>query len=92
MFLTAQYIATPNPKVCTSKKNFWSDEENYHFQEQVRLTTRLRDSDLKSADVILDMDKQEIVKCRKRKEDTTYETIFSYFQEHYQHYLSAVTA
>lgn len=90
MFLTASYLKTSNPKTNTSQKNFWANDENYHYEEQVQLVKKLRASDLKNSELILDLDRKEIVKCRRPKEDSTFETLFEYFQTHYAEYLAAL--
>lgn len=95
MYLTAQYVMKPTGIMSTSAKGFWSNPHNYHFEERVQITRHLRDSDLKGANVILDLARKEVMKCRARKEDPisakqTYDEIYDYFYTHYKEYLDKV--
>ena len=64
MFITSYYEITPaNPKA-TSQPGFWSDPSNLYADEIVNITRKLNDSDLKRANLILDLRNKEVIKCR----------------------------
>lgn len=46
----------------TGEKGYWSNPENYQWDELVEFATRLRNSDRKRAGVILDITNQQIEK------------------------------
>jgi hypothetical protein len=96
MFLIAQYLKTPNDKVCTSAVKFWSNPDNYSYSEMLDFVRNVRNSDLTNANVILDLKNKEVVKCRGTKETPLAETnrnfqeIYDYFYHHYPETLDKI--
>lgn len=97
MYLTAQYIKTVKDHVSTSTKNLWNNDKNYVYEEVVGFCKHLRNSDLKQANVILDLETNEIVKCRAGKNNPvdgtqTFDEIFQYFYSNYSQYFDRMLA
>ena len=69
MYITSVYIITPvNPKA-TSRLKYWDNPNNFVADEVVSITRNLNDSDLKRANLILDLEKKEVLKCRRYQLD-----------------------
>ena len=65
MYITSVYIISPvNPKA-SSRPKFWSNPDNFIADEVVSITRHLNDSDLKRANLILDLRNKEVMKCRR---------------------------
>jgi len=65
MYLTSTYYIKPAPHASSSKKNFFSDSDNLRLDETVALIRNIRNTDLRRANVILNLRTQEVVKCRQ---------------------------
>jgi hypothetical protein len=95
MFLTARYIKTPTGKNSTSIKGFGLNPDNYVYEEVVGFVRNLQYTDLRQANVILDLKKSEIIKCRATKnnpvtpggqKEQSFDEIFQYFYSNYSQY------
>lgn len=95
MYLAATYYIRPNGTACTSQKNFFSNPANLALDESITLVRNLRYSDLTKANVILDLQKKELVKNRSYRIDkelvpeATYETLYKHFHGIYPKELDA---
>jgi hypothetical protein len=84
LFITATYLLSP------ISGQFNHDPNNIQRSESVQIIKRLKDRDLKTANIILDISNKSIVKCRTSKENGTmfngdedYKEIYAYFNLHY---------
>lgn len=89
MYITASYLINAvNPKF-TSQPNFSDDPNNYMADEVVSITRKIRDSDLKKCNVILDVKNKVVVKCRdfqldgKVVKEPNFDKLMEHFQEMY---------
>ena len=79
----------PRNSVSSSQPNFWRNPENFIADEVVSLTKRLRTSDLKKCNVILDIKKNDVIKCRDFQvngelvTDRNYDKLLTYFRRQY---------
>src|ERR1700735_760002 len=89
MFITASYVFYPTDPKSTSKPGFSKDPSNYIADEVVSLVKKLRDNDLKRCNVILNVKRKEVIKCRnfqlngKLVEKPDYDTLLEHFKEMY---------
>jgi len=88
MYIISQYLLTPNNDH-TSATKFFEDPQNFAIDEVIVLAKRIRMKDLQRANLILDLTKKEVVKCRKYYKDTklvkdpTYQEMFEYMKSLY---------
>jgi hypothetical protein len=88
MFITASYLRYPIDPKSTSKPNS-QRKSDMILDEVVSLVKKLRDSDLKRCNVIINVKRQEVVKCRdfqldgKIVENPSYEALLEHFHELY---------
>jgi hypothetical protein len=86
MFIVSTYVLNAGDKKNTSKKGFFSDPRNFAVDESISLVRNIRDNDLKRANLILNLKKKTVVKCREYHkdgvlvEDTSYEDLLEYFK------------
>jgi len=95
--MTAKYIKSPNERKHTSSPKFGANPDNYHYEEVAGFTRKIRNNDLASCDVIIDLVKKEVIKCRVNAKkggftDTSYDTIYKYFESNYADAMRAVMA
>ena len=87
----AFYKAVPkNPKL-TSRPGYTKDPNNMQWEETINITRGLKDKDLAQAQVIINLNKKEIVRNTIGK-GSNFNSILAYFQESYPKYINPVIA
>lgn len=84
--LLAFYSRVPKNKKDSHKKDFGKTEDNWAMNEHVQFSLGLRDKDLVSANIILDLNEKKVVKCTL-KEGLSFIQLFSYFKQNYPQYV-----
>jgi len=84
VFLITTYVRTPTDK-----------QGNRRYDEIVGFTHKIRNSDLKSCHVIIDLVNKSVVKCSISEDNETFgcksfEDIYKYFQTHYPEAIQSV--
>jgi hypothetical protein len=82
-YLFARYIQRPRDKTKTHIKGYMLDEKNTQFDEVISFATRVKTKDLTMSRVILNLDKQLVVK-NSINEEATFEQLYGYFAQNYQ--------
>jgi hypothetical protein len=89
MFITATFIINAaNPKA-TSQPDHSKNPKNFIADEVVSITKKIRDSDLKKCNVILDVKNKEVLKCRnfqmggQQVTNPNYQMLLEHFQAMY---------
>jgi len=86
MFLVAYYYQKPsNNRVRTSRAGWMLQPNAVSYDEQVALTTKIKNKDMAMAKVILDLRARRVVRNSWNK-DTDYESLFEYYQSNYPQY------
>lgn len=80
-YLIAVYTKVPRDKSRTHIKGFWDNEANYRFDEQITFATRLKNKDIETGHVILDMLNSKVIK--NRSGDRPFDDLFAYFHKTY---------
>jgi len=88
LFIISSYGLKPN-NYHSSATDFFKDANNFAIDEVIVLSKKLKMQDLQRANLILDLSKKELVKCRKYYKDSklvkdpTYDEMFSYMKTLY---------
>lgn len=84
MYLLVKYIANLNTRVSSSKKGNWHNPNNVTLSELVEFSRSLSNTDIRQADTVLDLKKEELVKSRRPdKFEQNYESAYAYFYKYY---------
>jgi hypothetical protein len=85
MFLTATYLISP------ITHQFSNDDNNIQRSEMVQLVNKVKNRDLKTANIILDIDNKQVLKCRTSKDNGTifdgsesFDEIYKYFYDQHR--------
>lgn len=78
VYLVAKYTATPRNRSQTYKSGYVTDSDNMQWNEEVDVVTRLKDKDLVSARIILNIIEQKVVK-NNFNNDKSFMELFQYF-------------
>lgn len=78
VFLVAKYSTKPRNKFQTYVKDHVKTEENMQWDESVDIVTHIKDKDLSTARIILNITKQSIVK-NNFNTDKDFMELFQYF-------------
>lgn len=81
-FLIARYLQTPADKRKTHIKGYITEQGNVSYNENVIFADKLRDRDI-TAEVIINLSKQVVVKCRFQDERLSFERLREYYQKQY---------
>lgn len=83
IYLVAYYYQKPsNHRVRTQIAGWMKDQKNVSWDEQVSITRNLRNRDLSTARVILDLTKQKVVR-NSWNSDSSFADMFEYFVKNY---------
>jgi hypothetical protein len=90
-FLLAFYYAQPSNKKITSQRGFMKNPDAMHQKEQVVVVRNLKNSDLDTASVILDVLNKKVVKCRSGNQ-ASFDGLWAYYLKNYSDYLAPLDA
>ena len=76
------YIQTPKYPKRTHEKGYWSNSENYQWDELVEFSLGIKNKDVLNYSIIMNIDEGVIVKNSMSKEKD-FAVLYSYYREHY---------
>ena len=83
MYLVAYYYQKPaNQRVRTARPGWMKDPRSTSWDERVAITRKLKNSDLSMAKVILDLDRQSVIRDNWGTQ-RSYTELFDYFHKNY---------
>lgn len=89
MYLLAKYLLRPRESHRTAQKGYWQQEGAGQLDEQLSFSRKVRNSDLQSCNVILDLSKKKIVKCVVGDlQGSDYNRVFDYFKTNYPEHIA----
>ncbi len=95
MHLTSTYYIRPKNNFNTSSTNFFSNPDNLVIDETVSLVKNLRMTDLKRANLVLDLKNKKVLKCRRYRMgkdmviNPDYQKLYDFFKDIYPNELDA---
>ena len=90
VYLVAYYVCKPKNKyVNTGTKGWMDNPDNVAWDEQISITLKLKNKDLSTAKVILDLSNQTVYR-NGWKTEKSFNELFEHFYTGYQKYLDPV--
>lgn len=89
IYLVAQYVARPRDPRKTHIAGYMKDVNNFQYDERVQITTRLRNQDLYTAKIILNLSNKTVDK-NSFNELKNFNELFKYFFKGYNKYITEV--
>jgi len=89
IYLIANYVAKPRNPRKTHVPGYMKDPANVQFDEQVQISTRLRNKDIQTAKIIIDLTKKE-VQQNSFNHNKDFKELFKYFFKGYHKYVTEV--
>lgn len=89
IYLVAQYVARPRDPRKTHIAGYMKDPNNFQYDERVQITTRLRNQDLYTAKVILNLSTKTVDK-NSFNNNKNFDEMFKYFFKGYHKYITEV--
>lgn len=89
IYLVAQYVARPRDPRKTHIAGYMKDPNNFQYDERVQITTRLRNQDLYTAKVILNLSTKTVDK-NSFNNNKNFDEMFKYFFKGYHKYITKV--
>jgi hypothetical protein len=90
VYLVAYYVCKPKNKyVNTSEKGWMDNADNVAWDEQIGITVKLKNRDVTTAKVILDLSNRTVYR-NGWKTDKSFNELFEHFYTGYQKYLDPV--
>jgi hypothetical protein len=90
IYLIASYSIRPRNPGLTFQKDYIKQDQNIQYSESVAIARKLRDSDLTTAQVILDITSEKVIKCSYQGHERRYESLLEYYQRNYPSYVNPV--
>lgn len=91
LHLLAYYAITPkNPQFCV-RKGYIKDPNNINYEESINITRGLRDKDIASTSVILNLSQQKVVR-NVFNDNRDFASLLAHFQQGYPQYINPVVA
>jgi fructose-specific phosphotransferase system component IIB len=91
IYLVANYVAKPRNPRKTHVPGYMKDPANIQFDEQVQVSTRLRNQDLTTAKVIMNLSNKTVDK-NSFNGNKNFDELFKYFFKGYHKYITEVMA
>jgi hypothetical protein len=90
VFLISYYLTNSLNPNATSHTNFFKNKNNFVQDEHIEILYKLNLNQLKQADVVLNLSKHRVEKCRDygRFASSSYDDIFAYFYNIYPNELN----
>ena len=89
IYLVAKYIIRPRDPRKTHIPGYMKDPNNYQYDEQVQITSRLRTQDISTAKIILNLS-TKTVDTNSFNELKKFNELFKYFFKGYHKYITEV--
>lgn len=91
VFLVAYYFMRPVRRAHTQIKGWSKDPANIQYDEQIVMTRRLKNKDLETSKIILNLTDKKIVKDGWQS-SKTFDEYFEYFLKNYPQYTATAMA
>lgn len=91
IYLVANYVAKPRDPRKTHVPGYMKDPANVQFDEQVQVSARLRNQDLTTAKVIMNLSNKTVDK-NSFNGNKNFDELFKYFFKGYHKYITEVMA
>ena len=92
MYLLAKYYLRPRNPQHSARKGYWSEEGAGQMDEQLSFARKVRNSDLQTCNVILNLTEKKIIKCSIGDlSGSDYDRIFDYFKTNYPEHIAEAT-
>jgi hypothetical protein len=92
VYLVAYYMMKPkHQRVNTSAKGWMSNPDNVAYEEQIAVTTKLKNKDLNTAKIILNLVDRTVYR-NSWGDNKSFDQLFTHFYSGYQKYLDPVIA
>jgi fructose-specific phosphotransferase system component IIB len=91
IYLVAHYLAKPRDPRKTHVPGYMKDPANIRYDEQVQVSTRLRQQDLMTAKVIMNLTDKK-VEQNSFNHNRDFDELFKYFFKGYHKYITEVMA
>jgi hypothetical protein len=91
IYLVAQYVTRPRDPRKTHIAGYMKDPANYQYDERVQISTRLRNQDLYTAKIILNLSNKTVDK-NSFNDVKNFDELFKYFFKGYHKYITEVMA
>ena len=88
IYLMSFYKKIPKNKH-SAQKNFSKNPNNWQFNEEVHITRGLKNRDINTATIILNVSDEKIIK-RGPNQDVTYAELYQYYAIHYPQYIQVI--
>jgi fructose-specific phosphotransferase system component IIB len=89
IYLIANYVAKPRNPRQTYIPGYMKDPANVQYDEQVQISTRLRNKDIQTAKIIVDLTNKE-VQQNSFNNNRDFKELFKYFFKGYHKYITEV--
>lgn len=89
IYLVANYITRPKDPKMTHVAGYMKNPDNYQYDEQVQVSTRVRDKDILSAKIIMNLSDKTVDK-NAFNSNKDFNELFKYFFEGYHKYITEV--
>jgi hypothetical protein len=89
IYLVAQYVTRPRDPRKTHIAGYMKDPANYQYDERVQISTRLRNQDLYTAKIILNLSNKTVDK-NSFNDVKNFDELFKYFFKGYHKYITEV--
>jgi hypothetical protein len=89
IYLVAQYVTRPRDPRKTHIAGYMKDPNNFQYDERVQIATRLRNQDLYTAKVILNLSTKTVDK-NSFNNNKNFDEMFKYFFKGYHKYITEI--
>lgn len=89
IYLVAQYVTRPRDPRKTHIAGYMKDPNNFQYDERVQIATRLRNQDLYTSKVILNLSTKTVDK-NSFNNNKNFDEMFKYFFKGYHKYITEV--
>ncbi len=89
IFLVAYYYMKPQMRVKTQIKGWTKNENNFRYDEQVTITKALKNRDIETSKIILDLKNKKVVK-NSWGNSKTFDELFKYYLDNYPQYTASI--
>jgi len=91
IYLIANYVTRPRDPRRTHISGYMKDPANVQYDEQVQISTRLRNKDIQTAKIIVDLTNKQ-VQQNSFNNNKDFKELFKYFFKGYHKYITEVMA
>lgn len=90
-YILAKYFRKPKNPNRTFQKDYMNNPDNFYFEETVNITRGLKTKDRERSELIININRQEVVRNSKGNGET-FEELLYYFQKNYPDDINPILA